>query len=67
MLATFVVTIVIFGLVFIGMGVRVLIQGRPMSGGCGSDPVVIEGEKLSCVGCPEEKKKECDLSTETAV
>ncbi len=61
MLLMFVVLLVAFTLIFLGMGVRTLIQGKPMSGGCGSDPVVIEGDKLSCVGCPEEKRRDCDL------
>ena len=61
MLVTLVFSLVIFTLVFLGMGIKTLIQGKPMSGGCGSDPVVIDGDKLNCVGCPEEKRKGCDL------
>ncbi len=65
LLLTFILALVVFAFVMAGMGIRTLLQGKPMSGGCGNDPVVIDGEKLSCVGCPEEKKRECDLNDES--
>lgn len=44
------------------MAIKLFVFDEAMQAGCGSDPVVVDGEELDCFGCPEEKKRECDLT-----
>jgi hypothetical protein len=59
----FLATVVVFGFVVAGMGVKWLFFNKAMNVGCGKDPIVVNGKKLDCVGCPEEKRKACDDNT----
>lgn len=56
--------IVVLGLIILfvgGMAIKLFVLDEAMNAGCGSDPVVVDGEELECFGCPEEKKRECEL------
>ncbi len=56
--------IVVLGLIMLfigGMAIKLFVLDEAMNAGCGSDPVVVDGEELECFGCPEEKKRECEL------
>jgi hypothetical protein len=56
--------IVVLGLITLfigGMAIKLFVLDEAMKAGCGSDPVVVDGEELECFGCPEEKKRECEL------
>ena len=59
----FLAALVVFGFVVAGMGVKWLFYNKAMNVGCGKDPIVVNGKKLDCVGCPEEKRKACDENT----
>ena len=58
-MTTFLYALGLMLIVFAAMGVKFLILDKPMCGGCGSDPVVVDGEELSCDSCP---KKDSDGS-----
>ena len=58
---TFGVAILVFGLCFAGMAVGLIVRGRRMGGGCGSDPDPdAAGNALGCGACPKKKVNLCD-------
>ena len=55
----FLLTLTLFALCMMGMGIGALLQGRFLRGSCGGPEVVgSSGEALSCGACP---KQELDL------
>jgi hypothetical protein len=63
-MTSFLVVLVFLVIMIAGMAIKLFFFDEAMQAGCGSDPVIVDGEELDCFGCPEEKKKECDLSKE---
>ena len=60
-MTSFIVVLIFLVVLISGMAIKLFLFDEALEAGCGSDPVVVDGEELDCFGCPEEKKRECDL------
>lgn len=65
-MASFLIVLLLMILLIGGMAIKLFVFDEAMQAGCGSDPVIVDGEELDCFGCPEEKKRECDLQKQEA-
>ncbi len=54
-MATFIGTLIIVALCCLGLGLGLLVAGKPLSGGCGKTLPA----KLRCLVCPQRRRGEC--------
>jgi hypothetical protein len=57
--ATLVLTLVLFALCMVGLGIGVLLQGRLLSRSCGADIVDARGESVACGVCAKKEQEIC--------
>jgi len=56
----FLLTLALFALCMMGMGIGALLQGRFLRGSCGGPEVLGgDGEALSCGACPKQERDLC--------
>ena len=58
------VTFILISIAFLAIGVGVWISNKPIQGSCGGASVVINGQKLACLGCGNEGENTCETHTE---
>ena len=62
MLVTILLTVVVFAVVMLLLGIGVMFRGRCLRGTCGGEGVIgPDGEILTCDTCPRREEIECEL------
>jgi len=63
---TLLLTIAVFGLCFLLMGIGFIIRGSVLKGSCGGAASVL-GEEVSCGGCAKKEAEICPSDDETGL
>jgi len=62
MLVTVLLTVAVFAVVMLFLGIGVMFRGRCLHGTCGGEGVIgPDGEILTCDTCPRREEIECEL------
>lgn len=55
-MAVLFLTVVVFGLALLGLAAGILLSGRCLRGSCGGGVAGPDGDRLSCVACPNRRR-----------